>query len=77
MNGLDQLKYRIVSVNIGLDQLILVWISYYWSRLFNISLDGLNIKNYWLMLLRISIANYRLILTNYRLRVTKTEYVVV
>ena len=31
-------------VNIGLSQLISVWIGYYRSRLVNISLDGLNIK---------------------------------
>ena len=31
-------------VNISLDQLLLVWIGYDWSRLININLDGLNVK---------------------------------
>ena len=53
MIGLDKLNYRLGSVNIGLDQLISVWIGYYQSRLVNISLDGLNVKKYWLILVRI------------------------
>ena len=31
MTGLDQLKYQLGLVSIGLDQLISVWVSYYWS----------------------------------------------
>ena len=53
MIGLDQLKYWFGSVITGLDGLILVWISYYWSRLVNIGLDGLNIKNHQLTLVKI------------------------
>ena len=44
MTGLDQLKYWLGPINIGLDWLILVWIGYYQSRLINIGLDGLNIN---------------------------------
>ena len=40
-------------LNVGLDQLIFVWNDYYHSRLVNISLDGLNIKKYWLILVGI------------------------
>ena len=54
MTGLDQLKCWLGLVNIGLDQLILVWIGYYWSRSVNIGLDGLNVKKYWLISVRIS-----------------------
>ena len=78
MIGLDQLKYQFGSVNIGLDrlnikeyQLILVRIDYYWLKC---SLRLTNIKGY---LDRIILTNYRSILTNYRLRMTKTESVVV
>ena len=39
------LKYCFVLVNIGLDQLISVWISYYWSRSVSNSLDGVNKKS--------------------------------
>ena len=53
MIGLDQLKYWFGSVITGLDGLILVWISYYWSRLVNIGLDGLNIKKHQLILVKI------------------------
>ena len=53
MSGLDQLKYWLGLINIRLDQIILVWISYYRSRSVNISLDGLNIKKYRLILVRI------------------------
>ena len=84
MIGLDKLNYRLGSVNIGLDQLISVWIGYYQSRLVNVGLDGLNIKKYWLILvmigqyrlkcwLRLTDINrylYRIILTNYRLILT-------
>ena len=49
---LDQLKYRFGSVNITLNQLISVWSSNYCSRWANIDLDGLNIKD-WLILVRI------------------------
>ena len=44
MIGFDWLKYRFGSVNISLDWVMLLWISYYWSRLVNIGLDGLNKK---------------------------------
>ena len=53
MIGLDKLNYRLGSVNIGLDQLISVWIGYYQSRSVNISLDGLNVKKYRLISVRI------------------------
>ena len=63
MSNQDQLKYLLGSVNIslghlglvniGLDRLILVWIGYYWSRSVNISLDGLNVKKYRLISVRI------------------------
>ena len=53
MSNKDQVKYQLGSVNIGLDWLILVWIGYYQPRLVNISLDGLNVKNYRLILVRI------------------------
>ena len=53
MSNKDQVKYRLGSVNIGLDCLILVWIGYYRSRLVNVSLDGLNVTRYWLILVRI------------------------
>ena len=75
---LDQLKYQFGSVNIGLNGLnikeywlILVSIGYYWLKC---SLRLNNIKRY---LDQIILTNYRLILTNSRLRMTKTEYVVV
>ena len=45
MSGLDWLKYCFGLVNIGLDQLISVWISYYWSRSVSNSLDGVNKKS--------------------------------
>ena len=41
MIGLNQLKYWLGSVNIGLDQLILVRIGYCWFELVNIALDWL------------------------------------
>ena len=47
MIGLDQLKYWLGSVNIGLDQLILARIGYCWFELVNIALD-------WLILVWIS-----------------------
>ena len=50
--GLDWLS-RFGLANIGFDQLILVWIGYYQSRSINISQDGLNIKKYCLILVRI------------------------
>ena len=88
MSGLDQFKYRLGSVSIGLNQLISVGIGYYWLRSVNIGLDGLNIKEYWLKLVRnwlrvtdinryldrIILTDYQLILTNCCLRITKTEY---
>ena len=57
--GLDRLESvnigldRLGSINIGLDRLILVWIGYYRSRSVNISLDGLNVRKYWLISVRI------------------------
>ena len=76
MSNYDQVKYRLglvnigldrlESVNIGLDRLILVWIGYYWSRLVNISLNGLNVKKKsvdigkdWLILAKMLIDAYR------------------
>ena len=63
MSNQDQLKYlfgsvnislgQLGSINIGLDRLILVWIRYYRSRSLNISLDGLNVKKYQLISVRI------------------------
>ena len=53
MSGLDQLKYWLGFVNIGLDRLISVWIGYYQSRSVNISLDRLNVKKYRLTSVRI------------------------
>ena len=63
MSNYDQLKYllgsvniglgQLGSINIGLDRLISVWIDYYRSRSVNISLDGLNVKKYWLISVRI------------------------
>ena len=66
MSGLDELKYPLELVNIGLnwliwfgsvnmslDWLVSVWIGYYRSRLVNISLDGLNVKKYRLILVKI------------------------
>ena len=44
--GLDQLGLVIIS----LGWLILVWIGYYWSKSVNISLDGLYVKKYQLIL---------------------------
>ena len=41
MSNQDQVKHWLGSVNIGLDQLISVWISLYWFRLVNIGLDRL------------------------------------
>ena len=75
-------KYWLGSVNIGLD-----WLCQ--SRSVNISLDGLNVKEYqlisvriglyqlkcWLRLTNINQYLDRIILTNYWLRMTKTEYV--
>ena len=72
-----------------MDQLTSVWIGYYRSRLVNISLDGLNVKKVsvnigkdglisvkcWLRLTDINRYLDRIILTNYRLRMTKTGYV--
>ena len=52
MSGLDQLKYWLGLVNIGLDWLMSVWFGYYRSRLVNIC--GLNVKKYWLKSVRIS-----------------------
>ena len=54
MIGLDRLKYWSGSVNVILDWLISVWIGYYWSRLVNIGLNGLNIKNFRLTPVRIA-----------------------
>ena len=67
----------------------MVWISYYWSRWVNVSLDGLNVKKvlvniieHQLILVKILVEAYhinqyldQIILTNYQLRMTKTEYV--
>ena len=51
--GLDQLKCWFGLVNICLDWLVSIWIGYHQSRLVNISVDGLNIKKYWLISVRI------------------------
>ena len=53
MIGLDQLKCWFGSVIISLDQLILVWIGYYWSKWINIGLNRLNTKKYQLILVKI------------------------
>ena len=53
MVGLDQLKCWFGLVNICLDRLISVCIGYHQSRLVNIGVDGLNIKKYWLISVRI------------------------
>ena len=44
---------KLIDGNNFVAPLILVWIGYYWSRLVNIGLDGLNIKKYWLILVTI------------------------
>ena len=53
MSNLDQLKYWLGLVNVSLGWLMTVWISCYQSRLVNISLDGLNVKKYWLISVKI------------------------
>ena len=68
---------------------LFVGIGYYWFRSVNISLDGLNVKKYWSIAvkvgyywlkywLRLTEMNRCLdwiVLINYWLRMTKTEYI--